>query len=211
MRPRTISLRLPVIREDQASYPRGAARPQTRGECAGGQRPCPWVSCKFHLFLDVTRAGSLKLNFPAESVDGLVDNLEKMKETCVLDVAGGPDGTSDGDGVTLEDVGGLMNVTRERIRQMEEKFKRILKESLAVRAALGEEDGYWQKGAVPPMLPGEATRKLHRGAGRASAALLELPDEMFELGEDEEGDEADRASGVRTVGGAGEEPERDVG
>jgi hypothetical protein len=176
-------------------------------------RPCVWLSCKFHLFLDVTRAGSLKLNFPAESVDGLVDNLVAMKETCVLDVAGGPDGTSDGDGVTLEDVGGLMNVTRERIRQMEEKFKRILKASPAVRAALGEEDDYWRAGQVPPMLPGEGARKLHRGAGRASAALLELPDELFELGDEDVAgevvDAADRSSGIRAVEGAADPDEQE--
>ena len=28
-------------------YPR--ARPQTRGECAGMSRPCPWLSCRYHL------------------------------------------------------------------------------------------------------------------------------------------------------------------
>ena len=50
---------LPVIDE--------ADRPQSRADCAGGQRPCPWVSCKHHLFLDVNpETGSIKLNFPDE-------------------------------------------------------------------------------------------------------------------------------------------------
>src|SRR5262249_28750008 len=40
-------------------------RPRTRAECAEGQRPCPWVSCKHHLYLDVNpETGSIKLNFP---------------------------------------------------------------------------------------------------------------------------------------------------
>jgi len=81
-------------------------RPRTRAECKEGQRPCPWVSCKHHLYLDVNPdTGSIKLNFP---------DLEvwEMKDTCSLDVA-------DRNGITLEEVGEIMNLTRERIRQVE--------------------------------------------------------------------------------------------
>jgi hypothetical protein len=81
-------------------------RPQTRGECRGEQRPCPWVACKFHLYLDVNpETGSIKLNFP---------DLEPwdLPETCALDVA-------ERGGITLEEVGEIMNLTRERIRQVE--------------------------------------------------------------------------------------------
>lgn len=81
-------------------------RPLTRGECADAERPCPWVSCKFHLFLDVNpETGSIKINFP---------DLEvwEMAETCALDVA-------DRAGITLEEVGEILNLTRERIRQVE--------------------------------------------------------------------------------------------
>jgi hypothetical protein len=81
-------------------------RPRTRGDCRHAERPCPWVSCKYHLYLDVNpQTGSIKLNFP---------DLEvwEMTETCALDVA-------DRAGITLEDVGALLNLTRERIRQVE--------------------------------------------------------------------------------------------
>ena len=81
-------------------------RPQTRADCAGQARPCPWVSCKHHLYLDVNpRTGSIKLNFP---------DLEpwEMKHSCALDVA-------DHGGHTLEEVGDITNLTRERIRQLE--------------------------------------------------------------------------------------------
>ena len=69
-------------------------------------RPCPYVSCKHHLYLDVNpETGSIKLNFP---------DLEvwEMAETCSLDVA-------DKGGITLEEVGEILNLTRERIRQVE--------------------------------------------------------------------------------------------
>lgn len=81
-------------------------RPRSRKECASGIRPCPFVSCRHHLYLDVNEEkGSLKLNFP---------DLEvwELPETCSLDVA-------DRGGMTLEEVGEIMNLTRERIRQVE--------------------------------------------------------------------------------------------
>ena len=81
-------------------------RPASRGDCREGARPCPFVSCKYHLYLDVNPVtGSIKLNFP---------HLEvwEMAETCALDVA-------DRGGVTLEEVGEILNLTRERIRQVE--------------------------------------------------------------------------------------------
>ena len=83
-----------------------AVRPKVRGDCANGPRPCPWAGCRFHIYLDVNpRSGSIKLNFP---------HLEvwQLAETCALDVA-------DRGGATLEDVGLLLNLVRERIRQLE--------------------------------------------------------------------------------------------
>jgi hypothetical protein len=83
-----------------------ARRPRSRADCASGPRPCMFISCKHHLYLDVNPAtGSIKLNFPDKEVWELAD-------TCALDVA-------DRGGITLEEVGAIMNLTRERIRQVE--------------------------------------------------------------------------------------------
>lgn len=83
-------------------------RPMVRGDCKGGARPCPWVSCKYHLYLDVKpKTGSITLNFPGKDVD-------EIPETCALDIA-------DRGGEILEVVGTCMNLTRERVRQIEEK------------------------------------------------------------------------------------------
>jgi hypothetical protein len=81
-------------------------RPKERGECADMERPCPFVSCKYHLYIDVHPVrGSIKINFP---------DLEvwEMTDTCALDIA-------DRGGITLEEVGEIMNLTRERVRQVE--------------------------------------------------------------------------------------------
>ncbi len=83
-----------------------ARRPRSRADCASGPRPCMFISCKHHLYLDVNpTTGSIKLNFPDKEVWELAD-------TCALDVA-------DKGGITLEEVGAIMNLTRERIRQVE--------------------------------------------------------------------------------------------
>ncbi|MEO8699253.1 MAG: sigma factor-like helix-turn-helix DNA-binding protein [Kofleriaceae bacterium] len=81
-------------------------RPTARSECKEEMRPCPWVACKHHLYLDINpETGSIKINFP---------DLEpwELKHTCALDVA-------ERGGITLEEVGEIMNLTRERIRQVE--------------------------------------------------------------------------------------------
>jgi hypothetical protein len=81
-------------------------KPTTRAECADMERPCPFVSCKYHLYVDVHPVrGSIKVNFP---------DLEvwEMTDTCALDIA-------DRGGITLEEVGEIMNLTRERVRQVE--------------------------------------------------------------------------------------------
>jgi hypothetical protein len=85
-------------------------------------RPCPFVSCEHHLYLDVNPdSGAIKLNFP---------HLEvwEMAETCSLDVA-------DRGGITLEDVGAILNLTRERIRQVE--VRGLVKIRSKNREALG--------------------------------------------------------------------------
>lgn len=94
------------LRRASRSLPVIDDRPKTRAECAEQARPCPWVACKHHLYLDVNpRTGSIKLNFP---------DLEpwELQHTCALDVA-------EAGGHTLEEVGDITNLTRERIRQLE--------------------------------------------------------------------------------------------
>lgn len=39
-------------------------RPRNRSECLCGPRPCPFVGCRYHLYLDVNKAGSIISNFP---------------------------------------------------------------------------------------------------------------------------------------------------
>ena len=84
-------------------------RPKKRSDCLNGEnaaRPCPWLSCRFNTYLDVNEeTGSITTNFPDLDID-------EIPETCALDIA-------DRGGITLKEVGEIMNLTRERIRQIE--------------------------------------------------------------------------------------------
>lgn len=70
-------------------------------------RPCVFVGCSSSLFLDVEADGSIRHNFPDLEPDAI-----DPRRSCALDIA-------DEGGGTLEDIGQLANVTRERIQQIE--------------------------------------------------------------------------------------------
>lgn len=68
--------------------------PTTRGQCCDGQRPCPFFSCRYHIWPDIKlRAGCLP------------------EQSCALDVA-------DEGSHTLEQIGDIYGLTRERVRQI---------------------------------------------------------------------------------------------
>lgn len=123
-RSRTLSTRR-MAREHRKMKARGEleqiteiGHPNFRSQCVNMPRPCLYVSCRHHLYLDVNEeTGSIKFNFPDKEI-------WELEETCALDVA-------DRGGITLEEVGSIMNLTRERIRQLElsglEKLKLFAK------------------------------------------------------------------------------------
>ena len=58
VRARTISVKRMTKRELEIGrllYPESDyEKPRLRSECADGPRPCPFVSCKYHLYIDVS-------------------------------------------------------------------------------------------------------------------------------------------------------------
>lgn len=87
-------------------------RPLVRADCVNGPRPCPYVGCRYNLFLDAIRTG-IRINFPEYEVWDL-------PVSCALDCAeSGP--------CTLDEIGAACNVTRERARQIETRALMKLK------------------------------------------------------------------------------------
>lgn len=87
-------------------------RPETRADCKDGLRPCPYVGCIHNLYLEVNwDNGSIKYNFPDVEPD-------EMRDSCALDLIDENPG-----GMTLEEVGRALNLTREAVRLIEETAK----------------------------------------------------------------------------------------
>jgi hypothetical protein len=78
-------------------------RPRTRADCVDGPRPCPWVSCRYHLAVD-DRGRPCQRH----------SEVWELRETCALDVAA--QGRH-----TLGEVGAVLGVSKERVRQIEEE------------------------------------------------------------------------------------------
>lgn len=104
---------LPVVTGE--TYPDDVVRPKTRGECLAGPRPCPFVSCRHHLFIDsLTVKGEPRSRF---------EDLEQLAETCSLDVA-------DAGARPARTVGRVMGLSHGRVQQLEydgcESLKKLL-------------------------------------------------------------------------------------
>jgi len=76
-------------------------RPRTRADCANIDRPCPFVGCKYHLFLDIVGK---------KIIENGLDPLD-MEQCCALDEA-------EEGGKCLEDIRKVYGLSRERIRQI---------------------------------------------------------------------------------------------
>ena len=105
----------------------GIRVPKIRGDCENGLRPCPWLRCEHHMFWvkhNLTsmngkreKPGNVYAVTEKKILDKMTDEeimeeIFSMKETCVLDVAGRGE-------TTLEELGLILGLTRERIRQVE--------------------------------------------------------------------------------------------
>lgn len=98
--------------EECAQY----ARPRTYADCLPGgvnaARPCPWVSCRSHLYLVMSKKGSVKPALPGKAVDAL-------EMSCLNDVI-----AKHKDDITMEDIGQAVGLTHQRVSQI---LKKVLK------------------------------------------------------------------------------------
>lgn len=83
-------------------------RPRTRADCEGRDRsePCPMVSCRHHLYLDVRRTGAIQIRFPDR------EPWEMGADSCALEMA-------ERAAVSIDVVADRLNLTREMARNVE--------------------------------------------------------------------------------------------
>jgi hypothetical protein len=90
---------------DAESYPEDIERPITRADCpAGGSnaaRPCPFVSCRHHLYLETPTPYAVQLNYPTREP-------WELEKSCALDVAEGGE-------LELTDIATLFDVSKQAI------------------------------------------------------------------------------------------------
>lgn len=89
-------------------------KPITRGDCIDAPRPCPWVSCRHHLYLDVNAQGGIQLNFPGVEPWQLV-------HSCSLDLA-------ELGGIDLPTIGEMLNVTKMNACHLERSGLRFVRD-----------------------------------------------------------------------------------
>jgi hypothetical protein len=141
-RARTVSIkrmRTSQLRADEAETIEHTERPRTWGECleralGTASRPCGYLRCKHNLLVDVDgRTGSYKVTWPHLAVGAYGDEYGAYPQhTCALRVA-------EQGGMTLEEIGQVMNLTRERVRQIETKALYALRSLAGLVAAVDDE------------------------------------------------------------------------
>jgi hypothetical protein len=126
LQPLTDKERKQLARDERDLRRAGAYRnrPRVYGDCEDTAGPCPWVRCRFNLFLEVDElTGAIKLNFPDKEID-------QLAETCALRVV------DQRGALSLEEVGKLVNLTQERVSQIEESGLAKQKRGLGDRRRL---------------------------------------------------------------------------
>jgi hypothetical protein len=111
--------RLVVLHAEDARQPGEnlPVRPRKRGECVGVPRPCPFVTCEMNNYSDINPVtGTLHLNGHEDP------SMMAADRSCAYDVA-------EEGGITLEEVGAILKITRERTRQIQVKALGKLKKS----------------------------------------------------------------------------------
>lgn len=123
-------------------------RPRRRGECVGHQGPCPYVSCRNHLLFDVMEDGTLEVmnrevvevygralretqDVPDGWSDAVLEALQRMPETCALDVADDEAWRRQDEFANYADVGTLIGCGRERVRQICDAALERMRDALA--------------------------------------------------------------------------------
>ncbi len=91
-------------------------RPRVRAECPPDDEPCPFVSCRHHLALDLTPTGKVRLRFPDREV-------WELEETCALRAA-------NSEQMSAPEVAAKLNISRAQVHLDEVRAMKKLRAAL---------------------------------------------------------------------------------
>jgi hypothetical protein len=100
-------------------------RPKTRAECNAVPRPCPYVGCRYNLYLDVDELG--RIIIPDADTP-----IEERRYSCALDVV-----EDNPDGIGVVRLATLTGHAREELKRIEVRGR----DAMAVDAVLAEAHG----------------------------------------------------------------------
>ncbi len=106
------------------------SRPLTRGDCRDVPRPCPFVSCRFNLLIDVNAHGAIRFNATdlppvtpgtnnadfeasAEHATDVWASAERL-DSCALDVIA----ARGCDEMTFDQIASAIGVSRQRVERI---------------------------------------------------------------------------------------------
>lgn len=106
-------LSLPVLPTDHW-------RPKTRGDCVNEPRPCPYVGCVHHLYLEVSERGNIVFRYPGKEP-------EDLEHSCALDIA-------DKGGLGQKALASKLGVSKQAVQQCEDlALRKLLKNGKSLR------------------------------------------------------------------------------
>ena len=106
--------------------PRDRTLPWSRGDCQGGARPCPCVTCRWHLLwvapgvLHPAARAAAPRPMSMWSADDAAAAISALPESCALDVA-------DQGGAPAERIGELIGVSKQGALDAEERALGLLR------------------------------------------------------------------------------------
>lgn len=88
-------------------------KPKTRADCANVPRPCPYVSCKYNLGVEIDITG-----WP---------RLTDAKKSCMLDLI-----EKNPDGMTLDNIAEILRISKKQVRaELREALSKLKRTELA--------------------------------------------------------------------------------
>ena len=142
-------------------------RPRTRAECEQVPRPCPYVSCRWNLYLDVDEAGRVIIH------DGETP-IDERSYSCALDVI-----EDHPDGVELTELAAITCMSREHLARIEEHGRaRICGDDVLATAHEREQETETRRARklrpvrTSPVAGGDLRQRL--GAALREKAILEV-------------------------------------